>query len=101
MSVDDFKEDLEEMETLEQDLRDALHHVPAPQGFTERVMSRVAERDQRPRKPVRRLSLASVRPYGAWWAGIAASLIVAVGGGDALLVRHHRQVKEEAAVQAQ
>ena len=82
-------------------MRQSLRHVPAPVGFTDRVMSRIAERDRRVPQPVRRGALLRGRPYAAWWAGVAAALVVAVSGGNALHVRHQRQAQEAAAVQAQ
>jgi anti-sigma factor RsiW len=101
MSVDEFVDEFGEIETIEDKLRESLRHVPAPAGFADQVMARVAERETRARRPVPRSMLASIRLYGAWWAGIAAALMVTVGGGDALFVRHQRQAREAAAVQAQ
>ncbi len=99
--MDEYLKELKEIEAAESELRRELQHVPAPDGFTDRVMARIVEREARPPKSVRRGMTARMRPYGAWWAGIAAGLIVAVGGGDALFVHHQRQEREAAAVQAQ
>lgn len=48
--------------SLEDDLRRTLRRVPAPEGFAERVMSRVHEprRESRP----------------SWWRAIAATLLL-------------------------
>ena len=91
---------MDEWVTVEEELRESLQHVPVPDGFEDRVMARIAARESRMR-PVQRSVFAKMRPYGAWWAGIAAGLLVAVGGGDALHLRHQRQAREAAAVQAQ
>ena len=97
--MDRFVEEFKEIEGLEADLRQSLQHVPAPEGFEDRVMARVA-RPQKTRQATRRV-FGSKGQYGAWWAGIAAALVMSVGAGDALHVRHQRQQREAAAVQAQ
>ena len=99
--MDEFVEQFRKNEALESDLRHSLQHVPAPDGFTARVMARIAERELLARQPVQRSTFGGMRQYGAWWAGIAAALILTVGGGDALHVRHQRHEREAAAVQAQ
>jgi hypothetical protein len=101
MSVDEFVEEFRKNEALERELRQSLQHVPAPDGFTDRVMARIADRESQAMKPVRRKTFAGMQTSGAWWAGIAAALMMAVGGGNALHVRHQRQEREAAAVQAQ
>ena len=54
--------------SLENELRQALRRVPAPEGFAERVLARVNEphRESRP----------------AWWRAVAATLLLgAIFGG--------------------
>ena len=92
---------MDERNEIEEQLRESLQHVPAPDGFADRVMARIAERESRAPKPVRRSTFGDLRQYGAWWAGIAAALIITVSGGNVLLVRHQREAREAAAVQAQ
>ena len=99
--MDKFVEEFREVQRLETDLRQFLARVPAPEGFEDRLMARLAERERPKAKPVSRMLFGSGKQYGAWWAGIAAALLLSVGGGDALHVRHERQQREAAAVQAQ
>ena len=99
--MDRIVDEFDEIKAIERDLREGLRHVPAPHGFTDRVMARVAEREPPATKPLHWNVLSRMRSHDAWWAGIAASLLVAIGGGDALLVRHQRHAKQEAVVQAQ
>lgn len=54
------------MNDLEQELKHALGRTAAPEGFADRVMIRVAQRDSRPR----------VRP----WLAAAAALTIGVFG---------------------
>jgi hypothetical protein len=49
--------------SLENDLRDAMRRVPAPEGFAERLLARVKE----PRR--------EARPQ--WWRAAAAALLLA------------------------
>jgi len=54
--------------SLENELRQALRRVPAPEGFAERVLARVNEPRREPR-PV-------------WWRAVAATLLLgAILGG--------------------
>ena len=54
--------------SLENDLREAMRRVPAPEGFAERVVARVKE-PQRESRP-------------AWWRAAAATfLLAAILGG--------------------
>ena len=77
-------------EALESDLRAALRHVPAPEGFAERVLARAAEgrvRQVRRTASVRQRTLAGL---------LAASVAVAGGLGVARL--RHRDAPPQAAV---
>ena len=54
--------------SLENELRQALRRVPAPEGFAERVLARVGEPHREPRP--------------AWWRAVAATLLLgAILGG--------------------
>lgn len=93
---------VDEQFSIEEQLRDSLRHVPAPEGFTDRVMSRIGDTGGRRAKvlSMRSSTFGNVAPYGSLWAGIAAALLVAAGGGG-MYVHQQRQAREAAAVQAQ
>ena len=95
---------MDEFKDIEEDLRRCLQHVPAPEGFTGRVMARVGEREAG-RAVVREAAgnrvFAGVHRRAEWWIAAAAALVLCVGGGDALHVKHLRQQREAAAMQAQ
>ena len=84
---------MDEWMRMEQSLRDSLRHVSAPDGFTDRVMGRVAVRQQKPKW------MAAMHVSRAGWIAAAAILIVCLVSGEALHVRH--QQKAEAAAQAE
>ena len=90
-----------EIEHLESGLRQQLRHVAAPQGFTDRVMVRVAarERTAAPRR-THTVGFAQGNRHAGWISAIAAMLLVAVGG-DVLHLRHQRQEREAAQAQQQ
>lgn len=88
--MDEFKE-------IEQNLRQSLQHVAAPEGFTDRVMARVANRKSI--TPARRVYAVMPTRTG-WWTAVAACLALAIGGGGTLHV-HHLHQQREAAMQAQ
>ena len=95
---------MDELEQLEEGLRWSLRHVPAPEGFTGRVMQRVAERKAARARSLglgRRGHLFAQSNRSAWWAAAAAALAIAVGGGDVLHVRHQREARQAQAAQAQ
>ena len=56
---------MDELSQLEEDLRESLRHVRAPEGFADRVMARVEAR------PQRRLAVAAVRVPRAGWLAVA------------------------------
>ncbi|MGI4758152.1 MAG: hypothetical protein ACRYGF_15055 [Janthinobacterium lividum] len=97
---------MDEFRGVEEDLHRSLRRVPAPDGFTGRVMLRVAEREIGRRTPDihevrhRGLSIAG-HSRAAWWTALAAMLALTVGGGDLLHLRHQRQVQQATAAQAQ
>jgi hypothetical protein len=67
--------------SLENDLREAMRRVPAPEGFAERVraviLSRADDEGSQPRR-----SFASLRMTGQWWRAAAATfLLAAILGG--------------------
>ncbi len=93
---------MDEVTEIEESLREVLRHVPAPEGFAERVMTRVAvEGTPSAQAPAVRRgagTLLQMRPTTAWWTAVAAALLLAVGGGDAVhLLRQHEREREQAA----
>ena len=67
--------------SLENDLRQALRRVPAPEGFAERVrtviLSRADDEGSQPRR-----SFAPLRMTAQWWRAVAATLLLgAILGG--------------------
>ncbi len=78
-------------EALESDLRAALRHVPAPEGFAERVLARAAEGRVR---QVRRT--ASVRQRAL--AGLLAASVAVAGGLGMARLRHRDAPPPQAAV---
>lgn len=93
---------MDEMTELESSLRQALRHVPAPEGFAGRVMARVAAEGAHTAssagggRPAG--MLLHMRPAAAWGTAVAAALLLAVGGGNAMHLHHERQ-REQAAQQ--
>ena len=76
---------------LEQELKQGLWRVPAPEGFADRVMERVAQREQR------RLRVMPQRISPVWQAGIAAMLLISILFGAAEMV-HRRQERRQAEI---
>lgn len=100
--MDRFLEESRTVAVLEDELRKSLAHVPPPDGFTDRVMARVTERETARRRAASpRTKSAAGIPRRAWWTAAAAALVLTIGGGNALHLRHQRQEREAAAVQAQ
>ena len=104
LEVGTRKDDLE-VSAVESELRQSLQHVPAPDGFTDRVMARVAEREAaRTSRPVRTrkgsTGFGGMHRNTNWWTAIAAMLLLAVGG-DITYLRHQRVEREAAKVQQQ
>ena len=94
-----------DVSAVEHQLRQTLQHVPAPDGFTDRVMARVAEREAaRTARPVRAkyssAGFSGMHRTAGWWTAIAAMLLLAVGG-DLTYLRHQRTEREAAKVQQQ
>lgn len=99
------EQDEMDVSAVESELRQSLQHVPAPDGFADRVMARVAEREAaRTVRPVRaRYSSAGfggMHRNAGWWTAIAAMLLLAVGG-DVTYLRHQRTEREAAKMQQQ
>lgn len=94
---------MDEFREIEERLRQALVHVPAPDGFVERVMARTGGRqDVAPVKPKRAPgTLLRMMPRTARWTAAAAALALTVGGGDALHVRHQHTLQQERAAEAE
>ncbi len=88
---------MDELTRMEESLRESLRHVSAPEGFADRVMVRVKQHDAGRARTSRRV-LEMPSRYAGWLAA-AAALILAVGGGETLHIRHQRQA--QAAAQAQ
>ena len=77
---------------MDNELRDALHRVEPPEGFAERVMAKAAASASAKAsadKPSRQA------PPIARWA-IAATILVALGGGAWYRVEERRREGEEA-----
>lgn len=94
-----------EESVVERELRQALRHVPAPNGFTDKVMSRVAVREAgRTSRPAPRANsgsgLSGLHRHAGWWTAIAAMLLAAAGG-DIAYLRHQRTEREAARVRQQ
>jgi hypothetical protein len=87
----------DEAAAVEAELRHCLAHVPAPEGFTDRVMARVSAKAVVRKQAQRRALFAKAPQPAAWWMAIAAMLLLAVGGDVAYL--HHERQQREAAVQ--
>jgi hypothetical protein len=67
--------------SLDNDLRNALRRVPAPEGFADRVLARVKNAERRP----------TVAP---WWRAIAATFLLATilgGWGAHEIVERRRE----------
>ncbi len=94
-----------DVEALEAELRATLRHVAAPEGFTDRVMARVQQREAE-----RELRARQSRGFGGMyrrvqrntgvWSSIAAMLLLAAGGNVAYQ-RHERQERQAVVVQQQ
>jgi len=103
-SVRTGQDDLDES-VVESELRQALKHVPAPDGFTDRVMGRVNQREAgRGSRPAPAKSFSAgfggMHRNAGWWPAIAAMLLLAMGG-DIAYLRHQRTEREAANVQQQ
>ncbi|WP_156993932.1 hypothetical protein [Terriglobus sp. TAA 43] len=89
-----------EVEELEHDLRACMRHVPAPEGFTDRVMQRVATREAARNQKSRLTVFASAHKRAGWWTAIAATLLFAIGG-DMVHLHHVREARRAAEAQQQ
>lgn len=94
----------EDFTELETQLRESLKHVAAPEGFEDRVMARIGQRQagraQRTATPVRSwMSRAHRSP--SWWPAVAAMLLLAAGGDVAYLHHERQQQREREAAQVQ
>ena len=76
---------------LEQELKRDLRRVAAPEGFVDRVMERVAQKERR------RLRVMPQRISTVWQTTIAAMLLISVLFGATELV-HRRQERREAEI---
>ena len=99
--MDEMELSPREAEAIEAELRQGLRHVPAPAGFTDRVMARVAEREAaRQVRSSKMVAFAGLHRNAGVWTSIAAALLLAVGG-NVMYTRHVHQEREAAQVQAQ
>ncbi len=98
--MDEFELSTTEIEETESELRHGLRHVPAPEGFSDRVMARVAQRESARKAVARKPAFGGLHRNAGVWTSIAAALVLAVGG-NVLHIRHERQEREAAQVQAQ
>ena len=78
---------MDELTDLEAGLRKRLHHVKAPEGFTDRVVARVEARSQSHR------AFATLHISRTGWLAIAAALILSISAGEALHVHHQHQLQ--------
>jgi hypothetical protein len=80
---------------LEQDLKQRLSRVPAPEGFVDRVMERVEQKEQGPLRVIPRpISLV-------WQAAIAAMLLISILFGAAEVVHRQQERRQAEIVQHQ
>ena len=86
---------------IEKGLRQALRHVPAPEGFADRVMARAAASGARSGRRGGTGPLLHMHPAAAWWSAMAAALLLALGGGDALHLHNQHRAQQEQAAQAE
>ena len=94
-----------ELEGIEAELRTHLRHVAAPEGFADRVMARVEQREaaRAERAKQKRGFTGVVRRlerHAAVWTAIAAMLLLSAGGG-VMYTRHEREEARAAEVQRQ
>jgi len=94
-----------EVEQTEAELRGALQHVAAPEGFTDRVMARVHEREVGRALRAKQQSgfggfVKRVERHAAVWTSIAAMLLLSAGGG-VMYTRHQQEERRAAEVQRQ
>jgi hypothetical protein len=80
---------------LEQELKQGLQRVPAPEGFADRVMKRVAQKERG------RLRVMPQRSAPVWPAAIAAMLMIAVLFGAAEWTHRQRERQQAEIVQRQ
>jgi hypothetical protein len=80
---------------LEQELKHGLSRVPAPEGFADRVMERVAQKEQR------RLRVMPQRISPVWQTAIAAMLLISVLFGAAELAHRQQERRQAELVQHQ
>lgn len=87
---------MDELMELEEELRQALRHVPAPDGFADRVMRRVGAETALTALE-RRSQGTLLRMHPVWWSAVAAALLLVVGGDALHLHLQHRAQRERAA----
>jgi hypothetical protein len=97
---DEFELSVNEVAAVEAELREGLKHIAAPDGFTDRVMARVAAREAKRQVVTKKTVFAGLHRNAGVWTSIAAALVLAVGG-NLLHVRHEQKEREAAQVQAQ
>lgn len=87
--------DEQEVVAMEEALRSSLRHVPAPEGFTQAVQQRIAQREvnrqihARQEMPAKGF-FTGEHSLPVWWAAVAAMLAFAIGA-DLSHLRHQRQ----------
>jgi hypothetical protein len=80
---------------LEQDLKESLRRVAAPEGFVDRVMGRVAKKERG------RFRVMPQRISHVWQTTIAAMLLISVLFGAAELVHRQQERRKAELVQHQ
>ncbi len=92
---------MDDVTEIEEGLRQALRHVPAPEGFADRTVARAAASGGRSSRRGGTGTLLRMHPAAAWWCAVAAALLLAVGGGDALHLHNQHRAQQEQAAQAE
>jgi hypothetical protein len=80
---------------LEQELKEALQRVPAPEGFADRVMERVAAKERQ------RMRVMPFRVAPVWQAAIAAMVLITVLLGGASFWQRQQERRKAEIVQRQ
>jgi len=92
--------ELDNEKIFEARLTEDLARIPAPDGFADRVMSRVAADRGRNAERGRVLGFRGGAPRSRIWMAVAATLLLAVATGSGLRFEQQRQAAEHRQQQA-